>query len=249
MPKTPKAPRGAESASSLKRENPGRYRTLDGRFTVEQASGRWMVLDAEQTDDLGLALVRGPFATLDEARGAIETARSGPQPTSDLAARIAALPPSKPRSARNARQPLSPPEPPPIGIREWRPGDGVALRRLWDDVEFRSIGDDDASLAALARRNPGLLLVATAGETVIASALGAWDGRRGWIYHVATARDHRRTGIGRRLVAEIEERLRVLGCRKVNVIVREGNDVGAEFWRAIGYALSPARQFGRELPE
>ncbi len=45
----------------LKRETAGRYVSADGRFTVEQASGRWMTIDAETTDELGLPLVRGPF--------------------------------------------------------------------------------------------------------------------------------------------------------------------------------------------
>ncbi len=65
----------------LKRETAGRYRTRDGRFAVEQNSGRWLVLDTEQTDELGLPLVRGPYSTLDDARDAIQTARTGPAPS------------------------------------------------------------------------------------------------------------------------------------------------------------------------
>jgi ribosomal protein S18 acetylase RimI-like enzyme len=98
----------------------------------------------------------------------------------------------------------------------------------------------------MARRNPGLLLVASEGTQVVGSALGAWDGRRGWIYHVATAESHRRQGIATKLVDQVEAGLRDLGCPKVSVLVREGNDDGREFWAARGYEKG-SRQFAREL--
>ena len=53
------------NVDALKREKAGTYRTKDGRFTVEQSSSGWMLFDAEQTNELGLPLARGPFATLD----------------------------------------------------------------------------------------------------------------------------------------------------------------------------------------
>jgi ribosomal protein S18 acetylase RimI-like enzyme len=134
-------------------------------------------------------------------------------------------------------------------IREIRTVDGDALRALWKDAGFRSVGDDDRGLGRLARRNPGLVLVAAEGSRVIGSALGAWDGRRGWIYHVAVAPSHRRQGLASRMVAEIETGLRSLGCAKVNVMIRDESDGGEELWRTLGYTPGVARQFGKELKE
>ena len=101
----------------------------------------------------------------------------------------------------------------------------------------------------MARRNPGLLLIATVGDAIVGSALGGWDGRRGWIYHVVIAPDHRRRGIGRRLVAQVETSLLALGCPKVNVIVMDDNDEGVAFWVSMGYGMLRARQFGRVLAQ
>ena len=243
----------------LKREHAGSYRTADGRFTVEQTSSGWLVMDAEQTDELGLALARGPFATIDAAREAIGAARTGPAPTS-------AVRPAPTRKAAPAPQPVArdgpantatrqrrPPRAAPprpkreVVIRELRTVDGDALRTLWRDAGFGSLGDDDRSLARLARRNPGLVLVAADGSRVVGSALGAWDGRRGWIYHVVTAPSHRRRGIATRLIDQIETALVSLGCPKANVMIRPDTDGGTEFWTARGYVASPARQFGKEL--
>jgi ribosomal protein S18 acetylase RimI-like enzyme len=132
-------------------------------------------------------------------------------------------------------------------IREIRAVDGVALRALWTAAGYGLLGDDDLGLARLARRNPGLVLVAAEGTRVVGSALGTWDGRRGWIYHVITAPSHRRQGIATRLIDEVEAGLRALGCRKVNVMVRPDSDGGAEFWGGRGYEPSTSAQFGKEL--
>jgi len=262
----------AADPSALKRVEAGAYRSGDGRFMVQQASGRWLVTDEAQHDDLGLPLVRGPFGTLDEARAAIAEARSEPAPASDLPRRIAdrargsatgpawpsehrqskadrnATSRAKPRGAPEPRTGAEPkPRPEPIEIRRYRSGDGPALRAFWGEIGLHSIGDDDTGLDRMAERNPGLVLVAVRGEAIVGTALGGWDGRRGWLYHVGTAAAERRSGLGRRLVHELERKLRILGCRKVNVIVRDDNPDGLAFWRAVGYEPAPARQLGREL--
>jgi hypothetical protein len=76
---------------SLKRLGGGRWQTRDERFTIEPQSGTWVVVDAEQTDDLGLPLVRGPFDSLAAAKAAIATARETEPAESPLAARAAKL--------------------------------------------------------------------------------------------------------------------------------------------------------------
>src|SRR5512144_51724 len=81
----PRKPAAPPDPDALKRERAGTYRTGDGRFSIEGSSSGWLLLDAEQADELGLPLARGPFPTLDAARAAIGPARSGPAPTSGMA--------------------------------------------------------------------------------------------------------------------------------------------------------------------
>jgi hypothetical protein len=72
-----KAPK-QEDPNKLKRERAGRYVTPDGRFAVEGGGGSsWYVVDAERENELGLPLMEGPFATLDEARDRVVAARAG----------------------------------------------------------------------------------------------------------------------------------------------------------------------------
>lgn len=209
-----------------------------------------MTTDAERTNELGLPLVRGPYATLAEARAAVDTARAGPAPISNLADRIAAIPKATARGGRPphaARAPKAPAPPPPVVVREFRSRDAEPLRVLWAAAGFRSVGDDDMSLRRFAQRNPGLFLVAAQGDAVVGSAMGGWDGRRGWIYHLAVAEGHRRAGLATRLVRQLEAGLVALGARKVNAIVTGGNATGAAFWAASGYRAHDSVQYGREL--
>jgi hypothetical protein len=82
------APGSPADDSTLKRLGGGRWQTRDQRFTIEPQSGTWVVVDAEQTDDLGLPLVRGPFRSLGDSKDAIAAARSSPPEASPLADRI-----------------------------------------------------------------------------------------------------------------------------------------------------------------
>lgn len=85
------SPKAAEDGESLKRLGGGNWQTRDGRFTIESASGTWSLVDAEQTDELGLPLVRGPFRSLTDAKEAIEAARTSRPPASELKDRSAEL--------------------------------------------------------------------------------------------------------------------------------------------------------------
>jgi len=128
--------------------------------------------------------------------------------------------------------------------RERRP----ALRALWarSGIRIRP-GDDDVSLGLFAARNPGLFLVGLEEQELVASALAGWDGRRGWLYHVAVSPERRRRGIAVRLVRMLEERLRVLGCKKVNLIVWEDSADAMRFWASIGYQRERAIELSKVL--
>jgi GNAT superfamily N-acetyltransferase len=130
----------------LVREKAGAYRSADGRFTVEsQASGAWFVVDSGQLDELGMARVLGPFATLDDAKDAISHARSAPPVASFLKARAQQKskdPRGKARSDAAAgatsqgkgrgaeRAPKAPPTPRPPRIRYATSTEGVRANEL-----------------------------------------------------------------------------------------------------------------------
>ena len=95
------------ASDSLKRLGGGRWETRDGRFAIEPQSGTWVIVDNEQTDELGLPLVRGPFGSLTAAKDAIETARSEGPRASPLAELLEQARSSAPAKARKPELPLA----------------------------------------------------------------------------------------------------------------------------------------------
>ena len=135
-----------------------------------------------------------------------------------------------------------------VDVREFRVEDGASVRAFWEASGIRiRPGDDDRSLAAFADRNPALFLLALDERGLAATALGGWDGRRGWLYHVAVRPDHRRRGLGAQLVRTIEGRLRERGCPKVNLIVWDDNAAAMQFWKANGYTRATTVEFEKVL--
>jgi hypothetical protein len=142
----------------LRRLAGGRWQSPDERFTIEQQSGRWVVVDAEQTDELGLPRVRGPYASLRAARAAIGELGDAPADVSPLAERLAATPTAgrKPKAgdgpdAAQRRKPAREPEPPPEPAWLARLGEAkrAEARKLIRDLEAADLPDP----IGLARRD------------------------------------------------------------------------------------------------
>jgi hypothetical protein len=168
-------------AEPLRRVGGGRWQTRDERFSIEPQSGTWMVVDATQTDELGLPLVRGPFGSLGAAREAIAIAREQPPPPSPLTARIDAAPKrsrdtgstkgSRQRPAR--RQPPAAEEPPePAWLAALEPPRRKRAHELIDRLERAGIPAADAiARAEIAKGEPALAGLAI--ERRIEAAVGA----------------------------------------------------------------------------
>jgi ribosomal protein S18 acetylase RimI-like enzyme len=122
-------------------------------------------------------------------------------------------------------------------IRDFAWDDYDAALALWDRLAMTkpNIDNRDALRACLAR-NPGLFLVADDGAParLVGTVIGTFDGRRGYLYHVAVDPDWRRRGIGRALVKEALRRLWALGAPKVTLRVHAHNHEAIAFYRMLG---------------
>jgi hypothetical protein len=139
-----------EKDEGLKRLGGGRWQSRDERFTIEPQSGTWAVVDAEQTDDLGLPLVRGPFKSLTAAKAAIGEARGTAAPTSTLKSRPAPSPDKPTKASKAAVKPVAatakePPEEPeePRWMRDLEPADRRRAARLIELLTKADVADPE----------------------------------------------------------------------------------------------------------
>ena len=100
-------------------------------------------------------------------------------------------------------------------------------------------GDDLDSIRLKLQRDADLFLVAREGSVVVGCVMGGWDGRRGWIYHLAVKPSHQRRGIARALVRELELRLVGKGAKRVNAQIYQSNTASLQFFSACGYEVRP----------
>lgn len=126
-----------------------------------------------------------------------------------------------------------------VRLRTYRAVDHAAVVRLWRGAGLHiSPSDRRPELARALRRDPELFVVAESDGRIVGAVLGRFDGRRGWINHLAVDAAHRRRGLGARLMLEVERRLRAVGCPKVNLHVLATNRGVVAFYESIGYRLT-----------
>jgi ribosomal protein S18 acetylase RimI-like enzyme len=134
-------------------------------------------------------------------------------------------------------------------IREFKIDDYPIVRDLWQTAGLiLRPGDELEDVRLKLRRDPDLFLVGEQDHTIVGTVIGGWDGRRGWIYHLAVKPEHQRKGIGADLVHEVEKRLIAKGAKKVNAQVYKWNERSSQFFKAIGYEAQPdLMMIGKQL--
>jgi ribosomal protein S18 acetylase RimI-like enzyme len=136
----------------------------------------------------------------------------------------------------------------PPGIRPYLAADREPLVELWRRCELiRPWNNPYRDIERkLARDGENLLVLEENGE-LVGSVMVGYDGHRGWVNYLAVSPDCRGRGLGRMLMAHAEERLRALGCAKVNLQVRASNNAVIQFYLRMGYAVDDVVSLGLRL--
>ena len=95
--------------------------------------------------------------------------------------------------------------------------------------------------------DPENLLVGLVENTLIASCMFGYDGHRGWVNYLAVHPSHRKQGYARALLQAAEQKLKSIGCPKVNLQIRTGNEEVVAFYNALGYTTDPVVCMGKRL--
>jgi ribosomal protein S18 acetylase RimI-like enzyme len=124
-----------------------------------------------------------------------------------------------------------------VVVRAYRDADEPAVTALWTrDFHYPERRNQPARAIEHKRHvQPELFLVAELSGDVVGTTMAGYDGHRAWVYLVAVAPEHRKLGIGRRLMAEAVARLRRLGAPKLNLQVNTDNAGVVGFYEKLGF--------------
>jgi ribosomal protein S18 acetylase RimI-like enzyme len=133
-------------------------------------------------------------------------------------------------------------------IRRFRIEDTEPVVALWERCGLiRPWNDPRKDIERKLRVQPELFLVAEAHDAVVGSAMAGYDGHRGWVYYLAVEPDRRRQRVGAALMSEVEGRLLAMGCPKINLLVRSGNEPALAFYRGLGFVPDASASLGKRL--
>lgn len=135
-------------------------------------------------------------------------------------------------------------------VRPFRPEDRPQVVGLWQRVGLVvPWNDPEADIDQKLRYQPQLFLVGDEDGNIVGTAMGGYDGHRGWIYYLAVSPEFRSKGYGRCLVEQVAGLLQKMGCEKLNIMVRSSNHEVKAFYQRLGFAEDDVACLGKRIEE
>ena len=137
-----------------------------------------------------------------------------------------------------------------INIRQFQPTDSQQVIDLWFTCGLvRSWNNPQSDIERKMAEHPELFFVAELDGQLIGSCMAGYEGHRGWIYYLAVHPQFQRRGVAAQLMQRAETGLAVIGCPKVELMIRSTNLPVVEFYETIGYVQEPVVVMSKRLIE
>jgi ribosomal protein S18 acetylase RimI-like enzyme len=133
-------------------------------------------------------------------------------------------------------------------IRPYSSDDETAVIALWHKCNLvRPQNDPKKDIERKLKVNPELFLVGTEDNNIIATAMGGYEGHRGWVNYLCVDPAYRKKGLGLKMMEVIEKKLLERGCPKLNLQVLADNFEAIQFYERIGYKRDKVVSMGKRL--
>ena len=133
-------------------------------------------------------------------------------------------------------------------VRPYRTDDEEFLVSLWQVCELTvPWNNPHKDIARKLQVQPELFLVGILDSRLIATVMGGYDGHRGWINYLAVHPDFQGNGYGQGIMNSVETALREMGCPKINLQIRTGNDKIGSFYQKLGFTNDQVVSMGKRL--
>jgi len=136
-----------------------------------------------------------------------------------------------------------------LEIRAYEEADEEAVVALWREALPATAPHNEPAITIRKKLevDRDLFLVATIGGAVAGTAMGGYDGHRGWIYSVAVLPECRRQKIATALVEHVIAELQKLDCPKINLQITASNAGVVGFYESLGFRVEERISMGKRL--
>jgi len=135
-----------------------------------------------------------------------------------------------------------------VNIRPFTESDRSSVVELWQRSGLVvPWNDPNKDIDRKLKVGADLFLVGEQDGRIVATVMGGYEGHRGWVNYLAVDPDVQRQGLARRMMASLEDRLRAIGCPKINLQVRDTNAEVLAFYEALGYRVDASVSLGKRL--
>lgn len=110
--------------------------------------------------------------------------------------------------------------------------------QLWRNAGLGvSSSDSKGEVEKMLNRNPDLFLIGTLKDKVVAVVMGAFDGRRGYVHHLAIDPTYQRQGYGTKIITKLNETFRQKGIHKIHLFIEKHNKEVIDFYKNLGWEI------------
>ena len=107
---------------------------------------------------------------------------------------------------------------------------------LWRKAGIEIVSSDTIDeVTRVLNRNPDLFLIGRVQEKIIAVVMGAFDGRRGYVHHLAVDPDYQKMGFGKSIMEALIEQFRTKNIQKVHLFIEKSKKSVVKFYSNLGW--------------
>ena len=122
--------------------------------------------------------------------------------------------------------------------------------RLWKMTGLTiTASDTKKQVARVLEYNPELFIVGKVEGDIIAVVMGAFDGRRGYVHHLAIDPEFQKKGYGKEIMEELHKRFLKKGVVKVHLFVEIDIEGVIEFYQKLGWYVRDDLKMMSYVPE
>ncbi|MHA2473709.1 MAG: GNAT family N-acetyltransferase [Promethearchaeota archaeon] len=110
--------------------------------------------------------------------------------------------------------------------------------QLWRKAGI-SVGSSDSKIEVekMLERNPTLFLIGKIDDKICAVVMGGFDGRRGYVHHLAVDPVYQRRGHGKLMIDELNKEFLRLGVHKIHLFIQKHNREVVVFYQNQGWEI------------